>query len=202
MTGLDDKGREFTFSAGFYYGSNAVSGKVVDDSGSTLTALAGKTVVLSGFNSGIRRSAAIQANGTFSIANVPTDSYSLSLADPSLAYFGSTLFFVETGGSSVSVNLKIAGVGAGATRLPLPAAAKDASAAPSQKDRSFGAFSQNPPIEPRPLPARFRRAVRRDHRDGDGITVTGEGRTRSYRVEGNRQPKSPKHPYQRSVSTA
>ncbi len=151
ISGHDDGGLPFTYFAGFFYGSNTVGGKVVDGSGGTMTSLTGKRVVLSGFNSGTRLSAGIQPDGTFTINNAPTDSYSLSLADPSLAHFGSSLFLIESGGSTLDIDLTITATGITGARQPSPAVMTVTDAPKTARNPTIPEFRKNDPIRPRPL---------------------------------------------------
>ncbi|MBE0603081.1 MAG: carboxypeptidase regulatory-like domain-containing protein [Deltaproteobacteria bacterium] len=177
ISGHDDAGLPIAYFASFFYGSNTVRGKVVDGTGATITTLTGKQVVLTGFNSGARLSAAIQPDGTYTIGNAPTDSYSLSLADTSLERFGSSLFLIESGGSTIDVDLTIAGNGISGARQPSPAAMRIASAPKTVKNIKVPEFSKNDPIEPRSLHAL--QAVRPPaaiSETDNSITVSGAAR--------------------------
>jgi len=177
ISGHDDAGLPIAYFASFFYGSNTVRGKVVDGSGATITTLTGKQVVLTGFNSGARLSAAIQPGGTYTIDNAPTDSYSLNLADTSLERFGSSLFLIESGGSTVDVDLTITGTGMAGAKQPSPAAMRIESAPKTVKNARVPGFSKNVPIEPRSLHALH--AVRPSaaiSETDNSITVSGAGR--------------------------
>ncbi len=177
ISGYDDAGLPFAFFASFFYGSNTVRGKVVDASSATITTLTGKQVVLSGFNSGTRSSAVIQPDGTFTLNNVPTDSCSLSLADTSMGHYGSSLFLIESGGSTIDVDLTIAGTGvSGASRLS-PAVMHVTSAPKTVKNPKVPEFLKNDPIEPRS--PYILHAVRRStdiSETENSITVSGAAR--------------------------
>lgn len=148
VAGEDDRGRQFAFTVSFRYGSNEVRGRLVDGLGRTVTSLAGKTVLLDGLNSGIRRGANVLADGTFSFANVVCDSFAISLVDPSLAVHGSSLFFIEWGGKIVTVDLPVSG----ATITAAPGSLSTAKARPAfaaSVDAGLPPFARNRPIEPR-----------------------------------------------------
>jgi hypothetical protein len=107
VSGVDNRNLTFSYGISFYYGSNIINGKLVDQLGNTLTSLSGKLIVLRGFTSRIKQSSIVSAAGTFSFSNVVTDNYSLSLVDPSGQHFGTSLFLIPAGGSTVSVNLVV-----------------------------------------------------------------------------------------------
>jgi hypothetical protein len=161
IDGNDNKGSEFSFQIVFRYGSNTINGKVVDDLGNTVTSLTGKLVVLNGFNSGARQGAKITSNGTFSFSDVVSDNFSLALVDPAGLAHGSTLFLIQSGGNTVSVNMTVFGPSIPIlTPLKIPSFSER-----SDKDvivevnRSIPDFQKNPPIPERTaimplLPAR------------------------------------------------
>ena len=107
VSGVDNRNLTFSYGISFYYGSNVINGKLVDQLGNTLTSLSGKLILLRGFTSRIKQSSIVSAAGTFSFSNVVTDNYSLTLVDPSGQHFGTSLFLIPAGGSTVSVNLVV-----------------------------------------------------------------------------------------------
>ena len=147
LTGWDTKGLPFAYGIGFYYGSNSVNGRIVNQSGNLLTSLAGKSVLLRGFTSGISQTAVIASDGTFSLSNVVTDNYGLSLIDPSSQYFGTSLFLIPSGNANVSVDLKaIAPMQSPSVEKAAPRAER----APIIEENQNGLFFQkNMEIEPR-----------------------------------------------------
>ena len=147
MIGRDTKGLPFSYGIAFYYGSDTVNGRVVDQAGNPLTALAGKSVLLRGFTSGVSQTAVIAGNGTFSMSNVVTDNYQLSLVDPSSQYFGTSLFLIPSGNVTVNVDLKAI---APMQLKTVERAAPRAERGPIIEENQNGlVFQKNQEIEPR-----------------------------------------------------
>lgn len=61
--------------------SAKLKGTLVNSAGAALTSLAGKTVDIVGFNTGVRKVAAVNADGSFTIDKLPTDTYEISVVD-------------------------------------------------------------------------------------------------------------------------
>lgn len=71
-------------------GTASIAGKLVNASGTALTALAGRKIDVVGYNNGIRRVVEVGADGSFTVNPVVADTYEISVADLDLpkAVFG------------------------------------------------------------------------------------------------------------------
>jgi hypothetical protein len=149
ILGTDNKGVPFGFEAYFFYGTNTIIGRIVDANGTPVTSLTGRTVALRGFTTGSTRSASIAANGTFSMTELVTDNYVLTLADCSGTASGSSMFLIPSGGSTVNVDLAVMG---SAIPLPMSTVSKSTNSTVSI-DRNPGLmpFQAQRSLEPRPF---------------------------------------------------
>lgn len=98
-----------------------VSGKLVNSQGGPVTGLAGRKVLLQGFNARLRRVANVDANGSFSFTSVIPDTYQITLVDlaaPNVVSIGVPVF-----AGSTAVNVTLVYPAAGAQKMAAPALA-------------------------------------------------------------------------------
>lgn len=185
VAGLDNTGFPFGFDIAFFFGTNTINGKVIDSTGATVTSLAGKSVVLSGFTTGLTRSAVISDSGSFAMTHVATDNYYLSLIDPDGQYNGTSLFLIESGGSTVTVSMTVSG-----GTLPKAAGkivAGSRNVVRIKNSAGIPAFRKNEAIKPRNIPITVAKTVPATA----GNTVSVVGGAKEVTIEDSRDIQLP-----------
>lgn len=128
--------------------SASISGKIVDSQGAEATSLAGRKILLRGYNANLRRQTIVDAQGAFSFDQVIPDTYQITLSDldaPNLVSIGAPVF-----GNSTEVKVTLVYPAAGKLKS---AAAQAFTSGTVTQDGTGPAPRRLPATAPIPKPA-------------------------------------------------